>query len=140
MASHLSQQDFPAAHLTVKLIERFIDGSIRMEGVELDGEKDREHLAALLGANAAKVNSSPDARTLADLVKAFFEDGDRSKRWTAKTRSELEAICSLLTEAIGADKALAELNRKDFAYFKEMLTKLPSNRSKDVPPRALKLE
>jgi len=133
MASQLRQQDAPTAALSIKLLERFVDGSIHMEGLELDpehAEEDRQLLATLLGS-VATAKASADQRTLADLVKAYFEDGKRANKWTSKTTQELETIFALMLEILGGGKVLADLSRKDFAYFKEVLGKLPSNRSKN---------
>jgi integrase len=134
MAARISSTESPAVHLTAKLFERLVDGTVRIEGLELDpahGEEDRKHLAALLGATAANAAVSPDTRKVSDLIAAYFDEGHRAKRWTEKTRQELDAIYALMAEVIGADKPLSELSRKDFAYFKDALAKLPSNRSKD---------
>ena len=138
MASQLRgiSQDQPAAYLTIKVLERLMDGSIRMEGVELDpdpahAEEDRKHLAAVLGLGAGPAAPQADQRTLADLVKAYLEEGDRSNRHTPKTRQELDAIFALMLEAVGASTPLSQLSRKDFAAFKDLLLRLPSNRSKN---------
>ncbi len=131
-----TQDAAPASYLFIKLLERTVDGSIRMEGLELDpaqGEEERKHLAALLGVGGGGVANAAasDARKLADLVNAFFEEGDRAKSWTSKTRQELEAIYALALEILGAQTPLASLGRKDFARLKEMLARIPTNRSKD---------
>jgi integrase len=133
MAAQLSQQDSPASYLTIKLLERLVDGSIRMEGVELDpkhAEQDQQLLSALLGPAATPVKRGTE-QSLADLVKAYMEDGERAKRHTQKTRQELDSIFALMLEVLGAGKPLGELGRRDFAYLKEMLGKLPSNRRKN---------
>jgi integrase len=124
----------PAFCLTIKLFERLVDGTLRMEGVQLDSanaEQELQLLHTILGTSTVKPAAS-DSPTLAKLVAAYFDEGDRAKRWTAKTRQELEAIYALMLEIMGAEKALDQLSRKDFAYLKDMLTKLPSNRSKDA--------
>ncbi len=134
MFTHLKQQDPPCFHLTISLFERLVDGSIRMEGVQLDpdhAEQDQKLLVALLGTATTASNVPADQRTLSDMVTAYFVDGDRSKKWTAKTRQELQTIYALMIEILGATKPLASLSRKDFAYLKEVLGKLPSNRSKN---------
>ena len=138
MASQLrgTSQDQPAAYLTINVLERLMDGSIRMEGVQLDpdpahAEEDRRHLAALLGMGTAPAAARTDERTLADLVKAYLEEGERANRHTPKTRQELDAIFALMLEGMGASKPLLDLSRKDFAAFKDLLCRLPSNRSKN---------
>jgi uncharacterized protein DUF6538 len=83
MADRICTQEQPAAHLTAKLIERLVDGSLRIEGLELDpqhGEEDRKHLAALLGTSGAKAANADDGRKLRDLIAAYFDEGDRAKR------------------------------------------------------------
>jgi integrase len=134
MYEHLQKKHPPAFHLTIALLERMVDGSIRMEGVETDpahADEDKQLLAALLGSSTPTVTPSKDMRTLSDLVTAYFADGDRGNRWTAKTRYELQAITALMMEVLGSDRALNSLNRKDFAYYKEQLSRLPSNRRKN---------
>jgi integrase len=131
MRSNGSTQEAPATYLVVKLLERLVDGSIRMEGVQIDPAKAEEEqclLSSLLGTSKAKPAEA--RQTLSDLVRAYFEEGDRAKRWTAKSRQELEALYALMLEVLGKDKPLCELTRKDFAYLKDMLTRLPSNRAK----------
>jgi integrase len=121
-------------HLTVKLFERLIDGTVRLEGLELDPkhpEEEQKLLSALLGTAPKEDEPSTETCTLSKLVEDFMKEGDRSKRWTPKTRQELEAIYALLVEILGKDKGLASLGRKDLVYVKDMLAKLPSNRHKD---------
>lgn len=128
------RQESPCFYLTFNLIERLVDGTIRMEGVQIDpanAEDDQRILAGLLGTAIAAPIVPRDKRTLSDLVAAYFSDGERGKKWTAKTRQELANIFALLVEILGPGKQLAELSRKDFAYVKEVLGKLPSNRSKN---------
>jgi hypothetical protein len=136
MASQFNlQQEGPAAHLIIQSLERLVDGTLRIEGMQLDPQhiaEEKELLAALLGTAGTAANAaSPDQRTLEALVAAYFAEGDREKRWTAKTRSELDAIYKLMLEILGPTKPVADIARKDAAYLKDMLAKLPSNRNKD---------
>jgi hypothetical protein len=71
-------------------------------------------------------------KTLSDLVAAFLAEGDRAGKWSVKFREELESCYALLTEVVGEKKLLAQMGREDIARFKELLLKLPSNRSKDA--------
>lgn len=82
MATQLTQQQeaAPVAYLTFKVLEKLVDGSIRMEGVELDpkhAEEDQKLLSALLGTPTARTASGSDTRKLSDLVSAYFDEGDR---------------------------------------------------------------
>ena len=133
MTKQRSNSDGPGFSLIIKAIERVLnDGStLRIEGAEVNNEEDRRMLAALIGAAAEPAKTPADERNIAALIVAYFTEGDRAKRWTAKTRSELEAILKLFVELMGADKPVADITRKDVAYAKDMLAKLPPNRSKD---------
>lgn len=134
MMAQLTHQEAPVATLTARLIERLVDGSLRIEGLELDPkhvEEDQRLLATLLGPTTVSAATASDQRKLSDLVAAYFDDGKRAKKWTAKTLQELEAIFALTVEILGGSKPLSDLSRKDFAYLKEVLGKLPSNRSKN---------
>jgi hypothetical protein len=130
----------PYFYLTVKLIERMIDGTLKLEGVEIDptnAEEDRKSLTALVNAvSGAPVSSSSisgdQSKTLSNLVEAYLADGDRAQRWTAKSRSELEAIYSLMLEIMGPTTPALTLNREALATFKDAITKLPTNRNKDA--------
>src|SRR2546426_603289 len=85
-------------------------------------------LRALLGKASAADVAGSDQRTLGQLVKAYLEASAREDRHTEKTKQEVEAIFSLVLEVMGTNTPVAKLSRADFARFKDILCRLPSNR------------
>jgi len=132
----MSQHNKDKRFYDIKLLERLVDGTIRIEGLTMDSdparaEEDRKHLAALLGTAAPAANApATDERTLGQLVAAYIERGEREERYTAKTRQEVEAVFKLVLEVMGDGTSVAKLTRADFARFKDVLMRLPSNASK----------
>lgn len=138
MANHGKENTPPSFYLTLKLFERMADGAIRMEGLEMDpdkGEEERKHLDALLGAgkppSVPSISSLGGGKSLSDLIAAYQEEKQRGGTWTDKTRREYGDTYSLVSELIGSGKALNGLTAGDLNHFKDLIKKLPSNRSKD---------
>lgn len=136
MVGQLYRQDEAVMCLTIQTLERLMDGAIRMQGVQLDpahAETEMRMLEGILGKGAAASKGTDAAKgaTLRDLVKAYFADGERAKSWTLKSRQEIESSLELVLEVVGETKPLAELSRRDFSRLKEVLSKLPSNRTKN---------
>ncbi len=131
------KDDAAKAYLTVKLLERALDGTLRIEGLEMDpdpakAEEERKHWEALLGT--AKQAAPPsDGRTLGQLVAAYLDDGKRAKLWKERTAKELEADhLRLLLDVMGEATPLSSLSRKDFSAYKTVLCRLPANRRKSA--------
>jgi integrase len=124
----------PTFHLIIKSLEQAVDGSLRLEGIETHpehAEKELELLEKLLKRSPAPT-APASGKTLQDLVQGFVAEAARASRWTEKTRKRIESSLELFLEIVGPTKPAHELNRAELTRFKDILTKLPSNRSKDA--------
>lgn len=136
--SLMAKKDEPPTFADIARLILTANGTLQMEGVTLDPAKVEEELRlvdGLLKITATPpetVAASAPSYTVGQMVKDFFAESDRAKRWTPKSRQEVEANCLLLVEVLGEEAHVAALTRRDFARFKDVLTKIPTNRNKDA--------
>tara|TARA_R110002049_G_scaffold237974_2_gene411133 strand:+ start:611 stop:1552 length:942 start_codon:yes stop_codon:yes gene_type:complete len=83
-------------------------------------------------------DTHPDVVAYDTTVQEYLTEGQRGELWAAKTVSEKTDALKLLGEITG-NKPIAELTKADARNAKEVLTKLPKNRSKDPRTRNLSL-
>ncbi|MBO9396136.1 site-specific integrase [Shimia sp. R9_2] len=69
-----------------------------------------------------------------DVVDRYMREKDRSQEWAAKTRSEKTEALNLLAELTDS-KPLASLTKADAREIKDILQRMPKNRSKNPQTR-----
>jgi integrase len=75
---------------------------------------------------------------LADVSEAYLSEGKRAAMWRPKTLIEKQDALELLREVIG-NKPVSSVSKNDARKMKDVLFKLPKNRTKNAATRALTL-
>ena len=68
-------------------------------------------------------------KTISQIMADFFEKGDTEKKWTEKTRGEVESSMNLLVEFFG-DVPIDSITRAMMLEYQKALWKLPPNMTK----------
>ena len=122
--------------LSVKLFEQLINGTVRLEGVEMSpdpahAEEERKHLAALVGMKRGPQGAAamPEGVKLSEVITAFMAERKSGKNWTEKTAQDVQRHLDLFAQIVGANTPITKLDRKELARFKDVVMKLPRHRS-----------
>jgi hypothetical protein len=92
--------------LTFAKFSKHPDGTIEMEGVELDPDKADEELRLFKGLTQGPSDGTPtikgkDSSTLEKVIEEYCEEKIRERSWTEKSEQENRAIYKLLVRILG---------------------------------------
>ena len=130
--------------LTFAKFSKHPDGTIEMEGVELDPDKADEELRLFKGLTQAPSDNTPsiktkDSSTLEEVIEEYCEEKIREGSWTAKSEQENRAIYTLLVRILG-NIPIDDITAAKARDYKHVLMRLPPNinksplyRSKTLP-------
>ena len=111
-----------------------------LEGLAKEGAKPEADLLPIAPASTVPPQplATPATATigsvplLSDAVVSWYEEKERSKRWTDTTRKAHEVAMRHFTDVVG-DKPINAYTKADARTFKELLLRLPSNFHKKGP-------
>ena len=130
--------------LTIGRFYKQPDGTIEMEGVELDPDKADEELRLFKGLTQSPPEGTPtikakDSSTLEEVIVQYCEEKTREGSWTAKSEQENRAIYTLLVRILG-NIPIADINAAKARDYKHVLMKLPPNINKSPLYRSKTLQ
>jgi integrase len=136
MAKSKNRRDEPLRADYIKLVNLDL-GGVRVESVEIDHDspdEERKSLDALRSALSAPSGTAlaPNAASglaLSELVKRYLTDAESRRGITAKTLDEYTRDFALIVEGMG-NRPIDDIQASDVDAFRELLSKLPPNRSK----------